>query len=80
MNNDYSPYNIRATERNSIPTVEALAEQIERDLNSLHCQNWSQVWELYGTTIATLSLRSNGYPTGRVLAEIIDLIESRNNS
>lgn len=75
MSSEYTPYNIRATERNSIPTVENLAEQIERDLSNGTCKNWSQVWDTYGTTIATLSVRSNGYPTGRVLADIIDIIE-----
>jgi hypothetical protein len=75
MNSEYTPYNIRATERNSIPTVENLAEQIERDLSNGTCKNWSQVWDTYGTTIATLSIRSSGYPTGRVLADIIDILE-----
>jgi hypothetical protein len=75
MDSEYSPYNIRATERHAIPTLENLAEKILRDLNDGTCSNWSQVWEHYHTSIATLSLRSEGYPTGKVLADIIDLIE-----
>ena len=71
-----SPYQIRATERNCIPSIETLADQIDRDLTSGECQNWAQVWERYHSTIGTLSLRSE-YPTGKVFAEIIDIIESK---
>jgi|APCry1669188970_1035186.scaffolds.fasta_scaffold500911_1 hypothetical protein len=71
--NSQSPYNIRSTERSSIPTIEKLAETID---NGAEGKTWCEIWETHQATIGTLSLRS-GYPTGRVLAEIMDIINDR---
>lgn len=71
--NSQSPYNIRSTERSSIPTIEKLAETIDNDAEEGNHKTWCEIWDTHQATIGTLSLRS-GYPTGRVLAEILDII------
>jgi hypothetical protein len=59
-------------------TIESLAQQIDQGLHDGTYSTWAQAWEYHKTTFGTLSIQMS-IPTGQVVAEVLDAIESMEN-